>query len=56
MHDEEYHDIVEACGYDGRLVLAWHESDVDDRLTLDSLAVNGHARAPANHRSSKSPS
>jgi acyl-CoA synthetase (AMP-forming)/AMP-acid ligase II len=54
VHDEEYHDIVEACGYDGRRVLAWHESDADDRLTLDSLAVgDGPARAPANHRSAK---
>ena len=53
VHDEEYHDIVEACGYDGRRVLAWHEKDVDDRLTLDSLAVGDHARAPANHRSAK---
>ncbi len=53
VHDEEYEDIVEACGYDGRRVLAWHESDADDRLTLDSLAVGDHARAPANHRTSK---
>jgi acyl-CoA synthetase (AMP-forming)/AMP-acid ligase II len=54
VHDEEYHDIVEACGYDGRRVLAWHEEDADDRLTLDSLAVgDGHSRAPANHRSAK---
>ncbi len=53
VHDEEYHDIVEACGYDGRRILAWHESEAGDRLTLDSLAVGDHARAPANHRSSK---
>ncbi len=54
MHDEEYNDIVDACGYDGRRVLAWHESDAEDRLTLDSLAVGaGHAKAPANHRSAK---
>ena len=50
VHDEEYHDIVDACGYDGRRVLAWHESDAEDRLTLDSLAVGGHTTAPANHR------
>ena len=53
VHDEEYTEIVNACGYDGRRVLAWHEGDADDRLTLDSLAVDGHAKAPANHRSSK---
>ena len=54
VHDEEYHDIVDACGYDGRRVLAWHESDAEDRLTLDSLAVGDrHARAPANHRAAK---
>ena len=53
VYDEEYADIVNACGYDGRRVLAWHEADADDRLTLDSLAVGGHAKAPANHRSSK---
>jgi acyl-CoA synthetase (AMP-forming)/AMP-acid ligase II len=53
VYDEEYADIVNACGYDGRRVLAWHEGDADDRLTLDSLAVGGHAKAPANHRSSK---
>ena len=53
VHDEEYHDIVDASGYEGCRVLAWHESDADDRLTLDSLAVDAHRRAPANHRSSK---
>ncbi len=53
IYDEEYDDIVDASGYDGRRVLAWHEMDAEDRLTLDSLAVGGHARAPANHRSSK---
>ena len=54
VHDEEYHDIVDACGYGGRRVLAWHESDAEDRLTLDSLAVGDrHARAPANHRAAK---
>jgi acyl-CoA synthetase (AMP-forming)/AMP-acid ligase II len=54
VHDEEYHDIVEACGFNGRRVLAWHEEDAEDRLTLDSLAVGDrHARAPANHRSAK---
>jgi acyl-CoA synthetase (AMP-forming)/AMP-acid ligase II len=54
VHDEEYSDIVDACGYDGRRILAWHESDAEDRLTLDSLAVgDGHAKAPANHRSAK---
>jgi len=54
VHDEEYSDIVDACGYDGRRVLAWHESDAEDRLTLDSLAVgDSRAKAPANHRSAK---
>jgi acyl-CoA synthetase (AMP-forming)/AMP-acid ligase II len=54
VHDEEYHDIVEACGFKGRRVLAWHEEDAEDRLTLDSLAVgDGHPPAPANHRSAK---
>ena len=54
VHDEEYHDIVDACGYDGRRILAWHEGEAEDRLTLDSLAVgDGHTRAPANHRSAK---
>jgi acyl-CoA synthetase (AMP-forming)/AMP-acid ligase II len=53
VHDEEYTDIVNACGFDGRRVLAWHEGEADDRLTLDSLAVGGHAKAPANHRTAK---
>ena len=53
IYDEEYDGIVDATGYDGRRVLAWHEMNAEDRLTLDSLAVGGHARAPANHRSSK---
>jgi acyl-CoA synthetase (AMP-forming)/AMP-acid ligase II len=53
VHDQEYDDIVEACGYDGRRVLAWHDGDAGDRVTLDSLAVGDHDRAPANHRSSK---
>lgn len=53
VHDEEYDEIVDACGYDGRRVLAWHESAAEDRLTLDSLAVSSDGRAPANHRSSK---
>jgi len=53
VYDQEYDDIVDSCGYDGRRVLAWHDSNTDDRLTLDSLAVGDHAKAPANHRSSK---
>ena len=53
VYDEEYDDIVDSCGYDGRRVLAWHDGNTDDRLTLDSLAVGDHAKAPANHRSSK---
>jgi acyl-CoA synthetase (AMP-forming)/AMP-acid ligase II len=53
IHDEEYDDIVAASGYDGRVVLACHEKDAADRLTLDSLALGDHSRAPANHRSSK---
>lgn len=53
VHDEEYNDIVDACGYDGRRILAWHQTVADDRLTLDSLAVSGPRRAPANHRSSR---
>lgn len=53
VYDEEYDGIVDACGYDGRRVLAWHESAAEDRLTLDSLVVASNGRAPANHRSSK---
>ena len=53
VYDEEYDDIVDSCGYNGRRVLAWHDISTDDRLTLDSLAVGDHAKAPANHRSSK---
>jgi acyl-CoA synthetase (AMP-forming)/AMP-acid ligase II len=53
VHDEEYEGIVDACGYSGRRVLAWHETDAEDRLTLDSLAVGAHGKAPANHRTSK---
>ena len=53
VHDEEYEPIIEACGYDGRRVLAWHEGDVHDRLTLDSLVVGSHGRAPANRRSTR---
>jgi acyl-CoA synthetase (AMP-forming)/AMP-acid ligase II len=53
VYDEEYEDIVDSSGYDGRRVLAWHDDKTDDRLTLDSLAVGDHAKAPANHRSSK---
>jgi acyl-CoA synthetase (AMP-forming)/AMP-acid ligase II len=53
VHDEEYDGIVEACGYEGRRVLAWHASPAEDRLTLDELVVCSEGRAPANHRSTK---
>ncbi len=53
VYDEEYDDIVDSCGYNGRRVLAWHDISTVDRLTLDSLAVGDHAKAPANHRSSR---
>ncbi len=53
VHDEEYGAMVDACGYDGRRVLAWHVGATEDRLTLDSLAVSSSGRAPANHRTSR---
>ena len=53
VHDEEYDAIVDSSSYDGRRVLAWHETPAEDRLTLDSLAVARAGPAPANHRSSK---
>jgi acyl-CoA synthetase (AMP-forming)/AMP-acid ligase II len=55
IHDQEYDAIVDASGYVGHRVLAWHQVDVheDDRLTLDNLAVRDSDPAPANHSRSK---
>jgi acyl-CoA synthetase (AMP-forming)/AMP-acid ligase II len=52
VHDEEYADIVDSSGFDGRRVVAWHDGP-SDAATFDELAEHDGRPAPANHRASR---